>query len=104
MSETLTYKQRVIEAQEHKIAALDAANNRLMIALNDLKDRYHEAASTVNNNNNNNNNICSNNGNNNNGGNNNNDSNLNSNSSNNRMLNPNQRLLEELSELKSSSC
>lgn len=95
MSETLTYKQRVIEAQEHKIAALDAANSRLMTALNELKDRYQEAATVVHKSNNNNHH-------NNNNNNNNNDnvvSNINS-----RVLNPNQRLLEELSELKSSSC
>lgn len=40
MSDALSHKQRVIEAQEHKIAALDAANNRLMSALTTLKDRY----------------------------------------------------------------
>ncbi|CAG2061335.1 unnamed protein product, partial [Timema podura] len=40
MSEALTHKQRVIEAQEHQIAALDAANNRLLTALTTLKDRY----------------------------------------------------------------
>jgi len=40
MSDTLTHKQRVIEAQEHQIAALDAANNRLLNALSQLKERY----------------------------------------------------------------
>lgn len=40
MSDTLTHKQRVIEAQEHQIAALDAANNRLLAALSQLKERY----------------------------------------------------------------
>jgi len=40
MSETLSHKQKVIEAQEHQIAALDAANNRLLAALSQLKDRY----------------------------------------------------------------
>lgn len=40
MSDTLSHKQRVIEAQEHQIAALDAANNRLLAALSQLKDRY----------------------------------------------------------------
>ncbi|XP_021940216.1 probable Ras GTPase-activating protein isoform X9 [Zootermopsis nevadensis] len=40
MSDALSHKQRVIEAQEHKIAALDAANNRLLSALTTLKDRY----------------------------------------------------------------
>ncbi|XP_044729719.1 ras GTPase-activating protein raskol [Chrysoperla carnea] len=49
MSLALSHKQRVIEAQEHQIAALDAANNRLLSALSTLKLRY-------NNNNNNNNN------------------------------------------------
>ncbi|XP_073970020.1 ras GTPase-activating protein raskol isoform X4 [Rhodnius prolixus] len=39
MSDTLTHKQRVIEAQEHQIAALDAANNRLLAALS----RYQSA-------------------------------------------------------------
>lgn len=40
MSDTLSHKQRVIEAQEHKIAALDATNNRLLAALTSLKERY----------------------------------------------------------------
>ncbi|XP_069690050.1 ras GTPase-activating protein raskol isoform X5 [Periplaneta americana] len=40
MSDALSHKQRVIEAQEHQIAALDAANNRLLSALTTLKDRY----------------------------------------------------------------
>lgn len=40
MSDTLTHKQRVIEAQEHKIAALDATNNRLLAALAHMKERY----------------------------------------------------------------
>ncbi|KAJ9574048.1 hypothetical protein L9F63_008574, partial [Diploptera punctata] len=40
MSDALSHKQRVIEAQEHQIAALDAANNRLLTALTTLKDRY----------------------------------------------------------------
>ncbi|XP_034247586.1 ras GTPase-activating protein nGAP-like isoform X3 [Thrips palmi] len=40
MSDALSHKQRVIEAQEHQIAALDAANNRLLSALATLKDRY----------------------------------------------------------------
>jgi hypothetical protein len=40
MSDALSHKQRVIEVQEHKIAALDAANNRLLSALTTLKDRY----------------------------------------------------------------
>lgn len=40
MSDTLTHKQRVIEAQEHQIAALDAANNRLLNTLSQLRERY----------------------------------------------------------------
>jgi RAS protein activator-like 2 len=32
-------KQLIIEAQEQRIQALDAANNRLLSALNQLKDR-----------------------------------------------------------------
>ncbi len=65
MSETLMHKQRLIEAQEHQIAALDATNTKLLSALNQLKDRYQGT---------------------------------------NNKMNTNQRLLEELSELKSSSC
>ena len=33
-------KQKVIEAQERRIQSLDAANTRLLTALNQLKDRY----------------------------------------------------------------
>ncbi|KAK7789430.1 hypothetical protein R5R35_004961 [Gryllus longicercus] len=40
MSDALSHKQRVIEAQEHQIAALDAANGRLLAALTALKERY----------------------------------------------------------------
>lgn len=65
MSETVTHKQRVIEAHEHRIAALEATNSRLMSVLNQVQDRYQGS---------------------------------------NNKLNPNQRLLEELGELKSSSC
>jgi RAS protein activator-like 2 len=54
MSDTLSHKQRVIEAQEHQIAALDAANNRLLAALSQLKERYQGSPNKVNNNNNNN--------------------------------------------------
>lgn len=64
MSDTLTHKQRVIEAQEHQIAVLDAANHKLLSALSQLKE-HHQT---------------------------------------NNKLNTNQRFLEELSELKSSSC
>lgn len=48
MSAALSYKQRVIDAQEQQIAALDAANSRLMTsntkllsALSTLKQRYN---------------------------------------------------------------
>lgn len=40
MSKALSDKQRVIEDQEQQIAALHAANNRLLVALSTLKDRY----------------------------------------------------------------
>jgi RAS protein activator-like 2 len=40
MSMILSHKQRVIEAQGQQIAALDAANNRLLSALSSLKNRY----------------------------------------------------------------
>lgn len=40
MSLALTHKQRVIEAQVQQIAALDAANNRLLTALSSLRKRY----------------------------------------------------------------
>jgi len=40
MTDTLSHKQRVIEAQEQKIAALDAANNRLLAALASLQDHF----------------------------------------------------------------
>ncbi|XP_066906311.1 ras GTPase-activating protein raskol isoform X4 [Halyomorpha halys] len=45
MSDTLSHKQRVIEAQEHRIAALDATNSRLLAALAQLKERYQAAES-----------------------------------------------------------
>lgn len=48
MSDALSHKQRVIEAQEHQIAALDAANNRLLSALATLKDRYAKQGSSPN--------------------------------------------------------
>ena len=48
MAAALSYKQRVIDAQEQQIAALDAANSRLMSsntrllsALSTLRERYH---------------------------------------------------------------
>lgn len=40
MSLALSNKQRVIEAQGQQIAALDAANNRLLNALSSLRQRY----------------------------------------------------------------
>lgn len=40
MSLALSHKQRVIEAQVQQIAALDAANNRLLAALSSLRKRY----------------------------------------------------------------
>ncbi|XP_021709813.1 probable Ras GTPase-activating protein isoform X3 [Aedes aegypti] len=40
MSLVLSHKQRVIEAQGQQIAALDAANNRLLTALSSLRNRY----------------------------------------------------------------
>lgn len=40
MSLALSHKQRVIEAQGQQIAALDAANNRLLSALSSLRQRY----------------------------------------------------------------
>lgn len=43
MSVALNHKQRVIEAQGQQIAALDAANNRLLTALSSLKQRYEHA-------------------------------------------------------------
>lgn len=40
MSMVLSHKQRVIEAQGQQIAALDAANTRLLNALSSLRARY----------------------------------------------------------------
>lgn len=40
MSMILSHKQRVIEAQGQQIAALDAANSRLLNALSSLRSRY----------------------------------------------------------------
>ncbi|XP_046404023.1 ras GTPase-activating protein raskol isoform X2 [Ischnura elegans] len=40
-AEALVRKQRVIEAQELKIRALDSANNRLLAALTHLRDRHN---------------------------------------------------------------
>lgn len=46
MSLVLTHKQRVIEAQGQQIAALDAANNRLLTALSSLRNRYENQSDT----------------------------------------------------------
>jgi RAS protein activator-like 2 len=46
MSMILSHKQRVIEAQGQQIAALDAANNRLLSALSTLKNRYETNCKT----------------------------------------------------------
>lgn len=40
MTLALSHKQKVIEAQGQQIAALDAANNRLLSALANLRQRY----------------------------------------------------------------
>lgn len=56
MSDTLSHKQRVIDAQEHQIevqehqiAALGATNNRLLAALNQLNERYQNQGKQNNN-------------------------------------------------------
>jgi hypothetical protein len=43
MHNVVDQKQKVIVAQERRIQSLDAANARLLSALNQLKDRYHGA-------------------------------------------------------------
>lgn len=48
MSLALSHKQRVIEAQGQQIAALDAANNRLLSALSSLRQRYESNSSNGN--------------------------------------------------------
>ncbi|XP_059619609.1 ras GTPase-activating protein raskol isoform X2 [Phlebotomus argentipes] len=48
MSLALSHKQRVIEAQGQQIAALDAANNRLLSALSSLRQRYENQQSGAN--------------------------------------------------------
>lgn len=40
MQTVVDSKQKIIEAQEKRIASLDAANSRLMVALTQLKERY----------------------------------------------------------------
>ncbi|KAM8865191.1 disabled homolog 2-interacting protein-like [Synchiropus picturatus] len=40
MQTVVDSKQKIIEAQEMRIASLDAANSRLMVALTQLKERY----------------------------------------------------------------
>ncbi|GBP30010.1 Probable Ras GTPase-activating protein [Eumeta japonica] len=47
MAAALSHKQRVIEAQEHRIAALDEANTRLLSALVHLQQRAPPAAPAV---------------------------------------------------------
>ncbi|KAL4218593.1 DAB2 interacting protein [Mactra antiquata] len=41
MQKTVAYKQKVIEAQERRIQSLDVANNKLVVALNQLKEHYN---------------------------------------------------------------
>ena len=41
MQETVAHKQKVIEAQERRIQSLDVANNKLVQALNQLKEHYN---------------------------------------------------------------
>lgn len=43
MALELTQKQRIIDAQSQQIASLDAANNRLLITLTSMKQRYENA-------------------------------------------------------------
>lgn len=42
MSLIINHKQRVIEAQGQQIAELDAANNRLLSELSNLKSRFEK--------------------------------------------------------------
>ena len=44
MQKAVTQKQKVIEAQERRIQSLDIANNKLVVALNQLKEHYNAAA------------------------------------------------------------
>lgn len=46
MAAALSHKQRVIEAQEHRIAALDEANTRLLSALVHLQQRAPHTPTT----------------------------------------------------------
>ena len=41
MQKVVKQKQKVIEAQERRIQSLDTANNKLVVALNQLKEHYH---------------------------------------------------------------
>lgn len=41
MQKAVVQKQKVIEAQERRIQSLDIANNKLVVALNQLKDHYN---------------------------------------------------------------
>lgn len=52
MAAALSHKQRVIEAQEHRIAALDEANTRLLSALVHLQQRAPHNPPSHNNHNN----------------------------------------------------
>ncbi|XP_052790758.1 disabled homolog 2-interacting protein-like isoform X4 [Mya arenaria] len=44
MQRNVAQKQKVIEAQERRIHSLDVANNKLMLALNQLKEHYSATA------------------------------------------------------------
>lgn len=44
MQKTVAHKQKVIEAQERRIQSLDMANNKLVVALNQLKEHYNATA------------------------------------------------------------
>ncbi|XP_014662214.1 PREDICTED: ras GTPase-activating protein nGAP-like [Priapulus caudatus] len=43
MQNVVVVKQKIIDAQERRIQSLDSANNRLLAALTQLKDRYHNS-------------------------------------------------------------
>ena len=40
LQSVVQHKQKIIDAQERKIVSMDAANMRLLTALNQLKERY----------------------------------------------------------------
>ncbi|XP_059484332.1 disabled homolog 2-interacting protein isoform X3 [Neocloeon triangulifer] len=83
----LDRSQRLVHAQEARLEAVEAANERLVTALNLLKERYalHAKNGAISNNNNNNNNN-------------------NGSVTNGAMRTPAANLLAELAELRSSSC